>query len=704
MILGVDVYAKLILEGLIKAHDKSYIVQETEIGWIVSGPIKKQSTTSALCMVANVNDIDMNLQRFWELEEINGENSSTSDESKFMEYFNTTVRRDDSGVYVVSLPFRDDAKTLGNSRRMAMAQFFQLERKFKREPQLKTAYAEYINELIVRGYMKLSHHVENEQHYYLPQHPVFKDSSTTKVRPVFNGSQKTSNGQSLNDILITGPKLQDLFDIMLRFRKHEIAFTADIEKMYLHVKLDEKDHKFQKIFWRENENDLLHEYCLTTVTFGINSSPSMAVATVQHHAKQRMHQYPHACKIISKDSYMDDISSGCDTVDEAINLREEISHVLAEADFPLRKWASNSHELLETIPEDQKEKTKLLGIHKYVTILGHRWFCEIDKIGFKYNTLPIENLTKRNILSKITQIYDPLGLLSPITVFNKIMMQQIWRENIGWDEKVSENTAKKWMAFMKEAPIIEQFKVQRWLNNIPGGKIELHGFGDASEDAMCAMVYMKTVIGGDVYVELAAAKTKVAPTNRITIPKLELCAAVLLVKLMRAVKRALQLEKVKTYYYSDSEITLAWIKGDPTRWKTFVANRVAKIHEYSDANSWRYINTKANPADFGSRGLLPSQLLGNKLWWEGPSILLNDNEVDCIGISEFKTQLEEKRPKQTVMHAEICLDLVHRFSNLNRALRAIAYCKRYVNSLKKKHGLKSVMNSSELKEKKKNYI
>lgn len=394
-------------------------------------------------------------------------------------------------------------------------------------------------------------------------------------------------------MLIIGPKLQDdLFDIMLRFRKHKIAFTADIEKMYSNIKLDKHHHRFQKIFWRENENEPVKEYCLTTVTFGVNSSPSMAVATVKRHAQLKMNEYPEAYQIISKDSYMDDISSGCNDIEKAIRLRKEITRVLAEANFPLRKWASNSKELLKTIPEEQKEEPKSFGSHKYVSILGHRWFCEMDKIGFKYNEKPIDNLTKRNILSKITQIYDPLGILAPITVYNKIMMQQIWRENIGWDEKVSDNTAKQWKTFMGEAPLIEKFKIPRWLNNIQGGKIELHGFGDASESAMCAVVYVKTSLKGDIHIQLAASKTKVAPTNKVTLPKLELCAAVLLVKLMKSVKRALQFENEKTYYYSDSEITLAWIKGDINKWKTFVANRVARIHESSDPNSFQPISDR----------------------------------------------------------------------------------------------------------------
>lgn len=698
MILGADVYTELILNGMIKAHDKSFVAQETEIGWVISGPIFKQKTEEIICMVASLEEIDERLQCFWELEEINGEKIWKPEEQECMEHFENTIARDEDGKYVVSLPFKKNASLLGNSKRMAAAQFFQLEKKFGRQPELKTAYVKYIDELIENGYMKIAQNDDNEPHCYLPQHPVFKESSTTQVRPVFNASQKTSNGIALNDMLLTGPKLQEnLFDIMLRFRSHKIAFTADIAKMYLHIKLNENDQRFQKIFWRENESEPLREYCLTTVTFGINSSPCLAVATVQHHAKNRSNKYPDACKIILEDSYMDDVSSGCESVEKAIKLRREICKVLAEADFPLRKWMSNSEQLLETIPIELRETAKTMGMDDYVSTLGLKWFFNMDKLGFKLN-MKMDNtkLTKRSILSQITSIFDPLGLLSPITIYNKIIMQEIWREQSGWDDKVSERTKKKWNAFVQEASLIEKIRVQRWLEYKPSNKIELHGFSDASEAAMGACIYMKTYENGTIYTNLIAAKTKVAPTKKITLPKLELCAAVLLAKLVHVVKRALRLENVTTKCYSDSEITLAWIQKDASSWKTFVANRVARIQELTKAEDWNYINTKANPADLASRGTLPSELIDNKLWWYGPSVLLNEDNI-VIKQEKFETQLDEKKTKTTALHLKLDVEAISRFSNIHRAINSIAYCKRFIGRLKNKNKSNNVLTKEEAK-------
>lgn len=703
MILGADVYSKIIMNGIMKPMDKSFVIQETELGWIISGPINKQRKefNEALCMMCTTNEMDEKLQKFWELEEISEEEILTPDEQSCVDYFNNTIRRDIDGAYIASLPFRGDPATmLGDSRRMAMARLFQMEKKFEKDEILKEAYIAYMNELIERGYMIRCGYDINKPHCYLPHHPVMKDSTTTKVRPVFDASRKTSNGVSLNDLLRPGPKLQeDLFNILIRFRTHAVAFTADIEKMYLHVKLDANDQVFQKVLWRDSKEKPIEDYQLTTIAFGINISPYIAVATVQHHARSEVEKFPEACSIILKDSYMDDVSSGCDTVEEAIKIRKEITQVLKGAGFPLKKWASNCDEFLDSIPSEEIElKTKTIGGHKFVAMLGLKWFYECDRLGFKMDIeRNAEKLTKRAILSQITTIYDPLGLMSPITIYNKILMQDIWRTNCEWDDEVSEDIAIKWNALKKELPLIEKIKPRRWLECTKGNKIELHGFSDASEAAMGACVYMKVYKDNEIHVNLVAAKTKVAPIKKITLPRLELSAAVLLTRLMNTVKKALKLEISETHFYSDSEIVLAWINGDIGRWKTFVANRVSKILEHSENHQWHYIYTKTNPADFASRGLLPNQLINNTLWWHGPSVLLNEENCkdNIYNMQPYDTELEKKKPKVKTFHSNIDLDCISRFSTLEHTVRVIAYCKRFMNKLKEKRKIVTALSKAE---------
>lgn len=595
---------------------------------------------------------------------------------------------------------------MGDSRKMALAQFFHWERKFEKDPNLKTLYTNYIDEMIKRGYMEKCNSNGTQSSYYLPHHPVFKDSVTTKVRPVFNASMKTTNGTSLNDILITGPRLQEeLFNILVRFRTHKIAFSADIEKMYLHVNLNEKDRNYQRIIWRKNPTDPLQDYRLTTVTFGVNCSPFLAVGTMQYHAKQESKIFPEACKIILEDSYMDDVSSGCDNVESAINLQRAVTQVLANAGFPLRKWISNSNELMEKIPNNEKEGVSVEirnGYEKFVTTLGVPWFFESDKIGFKANLeKSSKKLTKRTVLSELLSIFDPLGLLSPITIYNKILMQKIWKQKIDWDDEVDDEIKGKWMEFREQLPLIEKLRTPRWLNYTPGIRTELIGFSDASEAAIGACVYLKCYMEDDVQTILVASKAKVAPLKKITLPRLELCAAELLVKLMKNIKLALKFETEASHYYSDSKIALAWIKSDPTRWKTFVANRVSRIQGISKPEEWHYVNTKANPADFASRGLLPAQLLDNKLWWYGPSVLLNDETYQHDG---FETEIDKKIAKVAAFHAGFDLSIIDRFSSLNRAIRAIAVCMKFTGELKKKKELEGVLQSDKIEEACKNFV
>lgn len=162
----------------------------------------------------------------------------------------------------------------------------------------------------------------------------------------------------------------------------------------------------------------------------------------------------------------------------------------------------------------------------------------------------------------------------------------------------------------------------------------------------------------------------------VTLPRLELNAAVLLAKLMRTKKKALRAKISKIVYYSDSEVTLAWIRGTPNKWKTYVANRVHEIQRLTEKGDWRYVNTKENSADCASLGLLPETLINHSLWWDGPEFLKNisDNESEM----QYTTEQELKRESKVAMAASLEQkdDIFERFSTLKRAVRVIAWCKR----------------------------
>lgn len=688
LVLGSDVYGQLILGGLIKTPQPGLIAQESEIGWLLSGPgIVNNDQHKMVCMVSTKDDLEDNLKRIWDMDD-EGAIELTKDEREYCEkQFEATVERDLEGRYVLALPFRENCVSLGNSKRSALAQLLQTEKRFETNEKLRQDYVDFMREYIQMGHMiPCDSDDASGEGCYLPHHAVYKkDSTTTKTRIVFDASRKTSNGYSLNDKLVIGPKLQDdLCNILLRFRTHKIAFCADIAKMYRQINIRSVDQKYQKVLWRENPNEPIIEYKLATVTYGTGAAPFMAVKTVQYHADSEAKNYPEACEILKKDLYMDDVSSGTNTLEKAIRLQREVTDVLAMAGMPLRKWISNSAELLKHIPQEQREgaPVELGKDENFVSTLGLLWFHENDKLGFKVrNEEECKKLTKRVVLSEISKIYDPLGILAPITVANKILMKQIWEADIRWDDAVPKDIATRWNKVREQLQAIAEIRFNRWINYEPGDIMELVGFADASMKAYAAVIYSLIRKQGKIFVEILTAKTRIAKKG-ITLPKLELSAAVLLAKLMNVAKNTLSIPIAKKTYYSDSEVTLAWLKKDPSKWKTFVANRVAVVQSLTVVDDWKYVSTKQNSADCASRGLFPKQLVNHDLWWHGPQFLHDNLEMNYE--NDFDTELEKKNEKVAMnVVSEEEKDIFNRVSTLKKAVRVIAWCKRAANKAKK---------------------
>lgn len=240
-----------------------------------------------------------------------------------------------------------------------------------------------------------------------------------------------------------------------------------------------------------------------------------------------------------------------------------------------------------------------IDIEENIKTLGIQWNPKTDKFSFKrYNPTENKVLTKRILLSEVSSSYDPVGWISPIIIKGRILVQKLWTLKLDWDEPVPDFINHEWRKINKAFKAIEEISLNRWIHLKPGVEIELHGFCDASEDAYAALVYSKVITRtGEILVNLLASKTKLAPLKKQTIPKLELCGALLLSTLMAHVKDSMGLENAPAYFWIDSKVALSWIKGCPSKWKTFVANRVAEIQEKTTTSQWNYINTIENPAD-----------------------------------------------------------------------------------------------------------
>ncbi|XP_046869348.1 uncharacterized protein LOC124461992 [Drosophila willistoni] len=354
LLLGIDVIPAVTLSGIQTEVCGSLMAQETRFGWVISGPLQGVPVSSCAAFTTRVavsreEGLETLLTRFWEVEDLPGKPVEDSD-SVCEVNFQKTTRRDVAGRYTVSLPFRDPTNiNLGHSRPGALAQFLKNESRLLKNIPAKTEYDAVIQEYLDLGHMRQVPFDGTNNNFYLPHHAVFKpDSTTTKVRVVFNASSKSTNGVSLNDILYPGPVLQsDLTTQILKWRFFRVVFNADITKMYRQIMVDQIHTPFQRILFRNKEGQL-GDYELNTVTFGINCAPFLAIRVLQQLASDVQSKFPLASDIIKSYMYVDDVLAGAHNETTAIAMVNELQDALGSAGFPLRKWTSNVKSVLSS--------------------------------------------------------------------------------------------------------------------------------------------------------------------------------------------------------------------------------------------------------------------------------------------------------------------------------------------------------------------
>ncbi|XP_058828191.1 uncharacterized protein LOC131688061 [Topomyia yanbarensis] len=663
---------------------------DSVFGWLVSGTATVFQPSHEVLhhsvTAVSLATLEESLERFWETEELPNQSNYSIDEQNCEQLYAANVARDSEGRYVVRFPRHPNfEEMLGESKAAAQRRFESLERRLYHDDQLQKEYSKFLHEYIALGHMRLapSHDKFVSNQCFLPHHPVVKEASTTtKLRVVFDGSAKTSSGHSLNDALLVGPVVQDdLLSIILRFRTSPVALVADIEKMYRQVKLNTVDTPFQRILWRFCRQEPIQTYELLTVTYGLASSSFLATRTLQQLADDEGRSYPLGGPALRKGFYVDDFIAGAQSVEEATQLRSELNELLSKGGFSLRKWTSNKLQVLQGLSADEIGTHSSLKFDKNETVkaLGISWEPQRDILRFDTNISQKGKLTKRAILSEISQLFDPLGLIAPVIIRGKILMQHLWLESCGWDDEVPENIATKWKRYSEQLPLLTGFRVSRYAV-LPNAEIQLHTFADASETAYGACTYARSVdTQCNISVQLLASKSRVAPLKRVTLPRLELCAADLAAKLHSRIIQALQINIASSFFWSDSMVTLQWLKSPPNTWKTYIANRVSAIQTATHGAQWKHVASKQNPADLVSRGLETSELLNSVVWKHGPAWLSHIQEqFPSSSIPDYPSDGKERR-KVVVASAKI--EPLHnpyfaRFSSHNRLVRVTAYCLR----------------------------
>lgn len=441
-LLGVKEYAEILQNNLIKGPPGSPSAQKTNLGWILFGEVYTTQQDKYVVMHHSVDIEDM-LKSIWEIDS-DTKRHLTKEEQLCEELYERTTTRTKEGRYMVRLPFKTNSPQSpdGNTKSIAAKRFVLLEKKFNKSPDLKRDYTKVISDYMEQGHLERVPEKEKDKRaLYLPHHAVIRDDKeSSRTRVVFDASCKGSNDLSLNDELLVGPQLQeDLRNILMRWRMKHICLVADITQMYRQILVHPDDADYQRILWRQHESDIIEEYRLLRVTFGTASAPYLAVKTLQQIAKDEAKTNNFVARTINEDFYMDDLLSGTDTVDEAITLSQELSHTLKKGGFILTKWASNSIEVMKSIEEDKRSVNANIDLNLDGTIkaLGITWNLKTDQFqyncNFPANTKPI---TKRNILSDIQKLFDPLGWIAPSTVMAKILIQKLWLERLQWDDEV----------------------------------------------------------------------------------------------------------------------------------------------------------------------------------------------------------------------------------------------------------------------------
>ena len=565
---------------------------------------------------------------------------SAEDERALKRLEETTNFRADLDHYETGLLWKNEEVVLPNNRPLAERRLTNLERSLDKDSERAKVYYDTVESYIAKDYArKLSPTEiatkEPKNTWYLPHHAVTNPNKPGKIRVVFDAAAPYK-GTSLNDQLVTGPDLlNSLVGVIMRFRLHAVAMIADIETMFFQVRVIEKDQPSLRFLWRGPNRDRPPDvYQMQAMIFGAKSSPTSANYCLKKTAiDNKATCIEEAVSTVLRDFYMDDLLKSLPSEDEAAQLALQLIELLSRGGFRLTKFMSNSRNVLAQLP--LKDILGSPGISQPFDLdldslpveraLGVLWNVEQDTLEIKVVPKQLAP-TKRGILKQTSTIFDPLGLVAPFVLRAKLILQELWRLGFDWDKPISGPLLDAWEAWKAELPLLATLSVPRcYLSNQPSAQYadaQIHIFADASEVAFGAAAYWRFETRGHSYhCSFIFGKTRLAPIKPLTIPRLELQAAVMAVRMSQTIQKELDVMPSQITYWTDSTTVLSYIKSQGTRFHTFVANRVAEIKEVSDPEAWRHVPGRLNVADDCSRGLSAQDLLRDSRWINGPDFL-----------------------------------------------------------------------------------
>ena len=524
-------------------------------------------------------------------------------------------------VWTAPLPFRKPRERLPNNYTQAWKRAQILRNSMVRDLTKREHMLTFMEAVIAKGHAEVAPSLETEEEcWYLPLFGVYHPRKKDKIRGVFDSSAEFQ-GTSLNKVLLKGPDLtNDLVGVLMRFRQGRVAVCADIESMFYCFSVSEKHRNFLRFFWhKDNDFDKpLIEYRMLKHVFGNTPSPAVANYGLRDLTKDAD---PDVKDFIFNDFYVDDGLRSCEDEDTAISLMKRTQAALKEkANIRLHKIASNSQAVLDAFDAgDVQKDIRNLTLSDGAPVpmqrsLGVLWNLGDDTFRF-HTDLEEKPYTRRGVLSTINGVFDPLGFLAPVMIQARILFRSMTESKGNWDDPLPEEEKVAWETWKSRLAELQMVSVPRNYPTLPDQGM-LRIFCDASEVAVAAAAYMVGT-SDESKVGFVFGKSKLAPRSGHTIPRLELCAAVLGTEISKVVCRELRIQPSSVIYHTDSKIVLGYLKNTTRRFHTYVANRVHKVLDFSQPNQWRYVSTDKNPADSGTRPIA-SRGLKDSLWLKGP--------------------------------------------------------------------------------------
>ncbi|XP_068158256.1 uncharacterized protein [Drosophila tropicalis] len=678
------------------------IASKTRLGWALQSSTRSRATRANVSVhMCGCRDADAKLHEIikqaFSLDATTAKPLSSPEETQALTRLESTTSLK-NGRYEVGLMWKDPEVSLPDSYANALKRLKCLQKQFSRQPQLKEQITKQIENLVEKGYARMLTPEEiaapNRRTWYLPTFITKNPNKPEKVRLVWDAAAQ-SGGKALNDYIWSGPDLlNSLFDLLLSFRVGRVAICGDIAEMFHQIRVKPADTHAQRFLWSDSKSERQEPnvYVMEALTFGINCAPCIAHFIRDKNADRFCQQYPQAAQAVKDYHYVDDfIYSGDDYV-EVGNIATQVRDIHAAGGFHIRNWSSNSKEVLRILKSDSllPEAVEITATEK---VLGLYWVPNSDVFTFickfarlKRNVLDSDKTpTKRELLQVLMSMYDPLGFISCFTIELKILLQEVWRSGIGWDTGLPDALLPKWIRWKRILTTIAGLTIPRCYfdSSDQVHDVQLHTFVDASELAYAAVCYLRIRQGKRTYLSFVASKAKVAPLSPLSIPRMELQAAVIGAKLSNRIQRNPSLSINSSCYWSDSKTVLKWLRMDPRKFQQFVMHRVGEILEFTNVSQWNWVPTNLNPADLATKTHNANK---HETWLHGPDYLLQDQhewpKCDDLGPpnnAEVRHNILfiDNAPMELKLNAEY-------FSDWRRLYRALARFILYIEKLKAK--------------------